>query len=130
MATRKENDMNRLENEPTGKALDAWIGFHVMGYQRQENGWFRCRAGLLRKEAELFQSSWLYVGDLLNWCQDAPRYWDVLFMYDESYVQRAIEIYDGPNGTRHRVTYTDSAQLPAALCQAIYRAVQVSEKAP
>ena len=125
MTTRNEND--RLENEPTGKALDAWIGFNVMGYQRQENGWFRCRAGLLRKEAELFQSSWLYVGDLLHWCQDAPRYWDVTFITCKAGI--SVGVFGWDDFSVLSDAYTDSAQLPAALCQAIYRAVQVREKA-
>ena len=113
MTTRKENDRRaEVENEPTGKALDAWIERHCFdGYARIHS--------ITQYEP--------YLGALLAWCQDEPRYWDILFLHDESYVQRVIEIYDGPHGTRHRVTYTDSAQLPAALCQAIYRAVQVRE---
>ena len=99
----------QIEKEPDGKALDAWIDKYCF------HGYFCTHS---------YTTDMCYVGELLAWCQDEPRYWDVLFLHDESYVQRVIDIYDGPNGTRQRVPYTDSAQLPAALCQAIYRAVK------
>ena len=113
MTTRKENEMDKVENEPTGYEMVLWIQ-HLL--------WPAVVS--LPVYGDVL-SRWFV--DILHWCQDAPRYWDVLLIHDESYVQRVIEIYDGPHGTRHRVTYTDSAQLPAALCQAIYRAVKQRE---
>ena len=113
MTTRNENDRRaEVENEPTGKALDAWIERHCFdGYARIHS--------ITQYEP--------YLGALLAWCQDAPRYWDVTFITRKAGI--SVEVFGWDDFSVLSDAYTDSAQLPAALCQAIYRAVQVREKA-
>ena len=111
MTTGKENDT--IENEPTGYDMVLWIQ-HLLWpavvslpvYGDVLNRWFV---------------------DILHWCQDAPRYWDVTFITRKAGI--SVEVFGWDDFSVLSDAYTDSAQLPAALCQAIYRAVQVREKA-
>ena len=113
MTTRKENEMDKVENEPTGYEMVLWIQ-HLL--------WPAVVS--LPVYGDVL-SRWFV--DILHWCQDALRYWDVTFITRKAGI--SVEVFGWDDFSVLSDAYTDSAQLPAALCQAIYRAVQVREKA-